>query len=614
MGLFLGGVIFGATAPVSGSGEAAAKATASKKSKSRKAKPTAVGEAAARSALVTGSVELASAPTRAGVAATSGVAPVQRSVTSEPTNLVWVAPLTPSALSAASEAEAPPPPGSTAMEGDVGGAAGSTNLAVADPAPIEGAPREVILSMTDIMGVALDESPDVMLEKLPLERAEAWLKLQRSTFEPRFAAGATYAESDRIQNYWDYSYLRPAEKFLRLDQTKTKRYAAGVTGKLPIGTTLSFDVDYVDTDSSQWDRVNSQGNYIYPYRETSDGRAGLTVTQPLLRGFGPQNTLSEIRVARASLASADVTWRQTLARRLSGIARAYLDLYAAYDDLDMVRQLEVKIRDAVAKGEAEEADVQQWVEAREAAQEKIESLQKQLIRQTREREQWWKDQPEYWIRPLEVQPAACPVVPQNEELMALVMQAPDYQLAASRVEQAWHRLRKAKSEMLPKVDIFGRAALAGFGEDTDAVWQDMEDQNRRDWSAGVKVEIGLGGDISAQAKRDQYDVDHRTAEEGLKNLEYDLREQFKGAFEACVDAFAAYEKARDARRTGESYAVDRPEYYRTLRQGEIRALALYERSIITLELLQGKFPERYGVRFVDRGEVSSGLARAGKGE
>ena len=128
----------------------------------------------------------------------------------------------------------------------------------------------------------------------------------------------TYSQSDRIQNYWDYSYLRPAEKFLRLDQMRTKRYTGGVTGKLPIGTQVSVDVDYVDTDSSQWDRVNSLGQYIYPYRETSDGRAGVTLTQPLLRGFGPAANLSEIRVARASLAAADIAWRQSLARRLAG--------------------------------------------------------------------------------------------------------------------------------------------------------------------------------------------------------------------------------------------------------------------------------------------------------
>ncbi len=525
--------------------------------------------------------------------------------------MVWVAPLTPSALSAASDAPAPVP--AVPVADAVGGVSAEAAAPVeAAPEAVEGAPREMILSITDLMGVALDESPDVVLEKMPLETAEAWLDLQRSTFEPRLAAGATYAESDRIQNYWDYSYLRPAERFLRLDQMKTKRYTAGVTGKLPIGTQLSLDVDYVDTDSSQWDRVNSLGNFIYPYRETSDGRVGLTVTQPLLRGFGPQNSLSEIRVARASLESADVTWRQSLARRLAGIARSYIELFAAYDDLDMVRQLEVKVRDAVAKGEAEETDVQQWEGARKDAEEKIETLQKQLIRQTRKREEWWKDTPEYWIRPLELQPAACPVVPQNGDLMALVFESPDYRLAQSRVEQAWHRLRKAKNEMLPKVDVFGRAGLAGFGEDTDAVWKDMEDQNRRDWAMGVKVEIGLGGDLSAQAKRDQYDVTHRTAEESLKNLEYDLREQFKGAFEACVDAFSAFEKARDSRRAGESYAGDRPEYYRTLRQAEIRALGLYERSIITLELLQGKFPERYGVRFVERGEVSSGLAGVDK--
>lgn len=526
----------------------------------------------------------------------------ERAVSSEPTNLVWVAPLTSSALTAAATAELP-----------VGGAdaeaeAVATNRVEVSREPVEGAPREVMVSITDIMAVALAQSPDVMMEKLPLERAESWLKLQRGIFEPRLSATAGYTESDRIQNYWDYNYLRPGEKFLRTDQTRTKSVTAGVNSKLPIGTSVSLDATYGETDSSMWDRTDRLGKYIYPYRETADGRAALTVTQPLLRGFGAQYTMSEIRVARASLETADISWRQSLARRLSGIARAYLDLHAAYDDFDMVRQFEAKARDALAKGEAEETDVQQWAEAREAAAKKISDLQRQLIRQTRERDEWWKDQPEQWVRPLEIHPAACPAVPQNGNLMALVLQAPDYQVAKMRMDSAMHRLRKAKSDLLPKVDVYGRAGLAGFGEDTDAVWEGIENQDRTDWSMGVRVEIGLGGDVSAQAKRDQYNVDYRTAEESLKNLEYDLREQFKGAFEACVDAFAAYEKARDARRVGESYASDRPEYYRTLRQGEIRALALYERSVITLELLQGKFPERYGVRFVERGEVSSGLA------
>lgn len=544
------------------------------------------------------------------IEATNAVAKraVVKTTPSEETNMVWVAPLTPSALSVASEAPPPPPTVSATNGVTSADAVSKTNRVVGLSEPIMGAPREVILSMTDLMGVALDESPDVLIEKLPLERAEAWLKLQRSTFEPRFSGSGTYGETDRIQNYWDYSYLRPGERFLRIDETRTKRVTGGITGKLPIGTTLSLDTDYSELDSSQWDRVNSLGVPIYPYHETAEGRSGLTLTQPLLRGFGPQANLSEIRVARASLASADVTWRQSLARRLSGIARAYLDLYAAYDDMDMVRQLEMKMRDAAAKGEASESDVQQWIEARETAAKRIDTLQKQMIRQTRDREEWWKEQPEYWIRPLEVLPAACPIVPKNDELMSLVVAAPDYQLAQSRVEQAWHRLRKAKNELLPKVDVFGRAGLGGFGEDTDAVWKQLEDQDRQDWSMGVRVEIGLGGDIAAQAKRDQYDVDLRTAEEALKNLEFDLREQLKGAFEACVDAFSAYEKARDARRVAESYAVDRPEYYRTLRQAEIRSLGLYERAIISLELLEGRFPERYGVRFVEKGQVSAGLA------
>ena len=80
---------------------------------------------------------------------------------------------------------------------------------------------------------------------------------------------------------------------------------------------------------------NSNRNMINPYVTSS---LGVTVSQPLLRGFGSDLNRRFIRIARNSEKISDYVFRQQVISTVSGVIRLYTDLVSLNEDLRVKRQ------------------------------------------------------------------------------------------------------------------------------------------------------------------------------------------------------------------------------------------------------------------------------------
>jgi outer membrane protein TolC len=80
---------------------------------------------------------------------------------------------------------------------------------------------------------------------------------------------------------------------------------------------------------------NSLRSTLNPYKTSS---LGLTLTQPLLRGFGAQMNRRFIRIAQNSRKVTDLVFRQQAIDTVSGVIRLYYDLVSLNEDVGVKRQ------------------------------------------------------------------------------------------------------------------------------------------------------------------------------------------------------------------------------------------------------------------------------------
>lgn len=104
---------------------------------------------------------------------------------------------------------------------------------------------------------------------------------------------------------------------------------AGITLGLATGAQVS-----VDFNNSRYS--TNSGRYTYNPFVTSS--LNLTITQPILRGFGAGLNTRFIRIARNNRTVADLIFRQQVIDTVAGIARLYTDLVSLNEDLKVKRE------------------------------------------------------------------------------------------------------------------------------------------------------------------------------------------------------------------------------------------------------------------------------------
>ncbi len=197
------------------------------------------------------------------------------------------------------------------------------------------------LTLKQCIRLALEASPGLQVSRLRRQQARLTIGAARGAFFPvissslsfRRGVGATpYAYSDSDGLY---------------DQT-TFGYGAGVSGLLPIGATydLALSSEVLWTDMS--------GTLLSPQHINA---LTLTVTQPLLRGWGLTTNLGPLRAARVDLRVSQQRHRARVDALLLRVATRYwtlvdrrANLATLEGSLGLARDLQGRIRARVDAG------------------------------------------------------------------------------------------------------------------------------------------------------------------------------------------------------------------------------------------------------------------------
>jgi outer membrane protein TolC len=357
-------------------------------------------------------------------------------------------------------------------------------------------------------------------------------------------------------------------------------YSMGVSQSFPTGTNVSLNFN----DSLT--RSNALGLYqqFNPY---SSGYMSLTVTQPLLQGFGLAANTRYIRVAKNSLRISDLTFKQSVMYTVSQVAAGYWDLVAYVENVkvkqealavarklyeDNKKQVEIGTLAPieVVSAEAEVASNEQQVVNAETQLLQQETALKNALSRTGISSPSVADAhiiPTDHITVPEVEP----VVPIQDLVAQAVQDRPEVAESRISIDSSRIQLSGSKSQLLPSLGLYANlqnsglagqintlgingssGILPGVGVDpffiggTGSLLSQMFSRNFPSYTAAVQLTIPFRN-RSAQADYVLDTLNVRTQELSYQRQLNQIRVDVRNALIAVEQASASYQAARKAR-------------------------------------------------------------------
>jgi outer membrane protein len=334
--------------------------------------------------------------------------------------------------------------------------------------------------------------------------------------------------------------------------------------------------------------VNSLRNTYNPFTGSS---LGLTVTQPLLRGFGPSLNRRFIRIAGNNRRITSLLFEQQLIATVYGVIRLYTDLVALNED--------VKVKEeSLASAQKLFADTQAQVQEGTLAQVEttranasVFSSRQDLINSRgllEEQEAVIKsvlskrgnEDPE--VQAARIIPTDPLTIPEKEEIRPIqdllaqaVANRPDLRQAGLQIENSEIGLKGSRNAVLPEVDLVGVAqnnGLAGtanpLAQSSDAplvggygsVLDQIFTRNFPTYGIGVQVTLPIRNRV-AEADLARDEIQLRQSQIRGRQLQNQARLEVEDSVIAMRRARSSYEAAVQARvLQEESLAAERAKF------------------------------------------------------
>ncbi len=458
------------------------------------------------------------------------------------------------------------------------------------------------IGIKDAIFMALEHNPTVTIQRLREDIFQTYVSEQRSTFDPVLSGSASQTKSKGQR----FLGTRTTPVDLRQDRNQ---YSLQLSQILPFGTTIAANAAMSGTTSNL-------------YVPQASGTVGLTITQPLLQGFGFGANLANLRKANLD---ADITRAE-----LKGVAEevaaqvetGYWDVYLASQEVDIagksVALAEQQLRestDRVAVGSLPELELAtvhaELATRREAlidAQSGYEQARLRFL---------------YLLNPTDTagwnlvpQPTEHPFVP-TDSLDAVATHEEFGMRFRSDLNQARIGLKKGdidvvqtRNGLLPKLDLFVTLGRTTYAEAINNAYPDIQSPFR-DQNIGVNLMFPL----TERKPIAQYNRAKRTREQleqSVKNLErmaqFDIRSahievlRTRQQINATRVSRELQERKLDAEH--EKFRVGKSTNYLVLQaqrdftasqRDEVRSMVSYLEALVNLYLMDGTLLQRRGI-------------------
>ena len=498
-------------------------------------------------------------------------------------------------------------------------------VATGDIAP----PRE--LSIRDVVAMALENNVEIKIQRLQPELGQQQMRFARGAFDPQFSFSTQYSYSETPQNAVEYISTGGLTGGFNDPRTYTAEnfflnWQLG--GKTPIGTQYSVGLNQLQSRND----INIQipPSLFFPEYTSV---LGLTLTQPLLKGAGTAVNLAELRVARVQKQIGWYDWQQQLINSLSRTISLYLDLLFASENLKVregavrtARLLEEQNIRRVRAGKMRPSDV--WeaqtsvannadvaLRASSVFLEAQNSLKAQIFSAAQV-----ASGPTGRLEPSDDLRIPALQLDRSRFLLEAFAKRPEYLKLQSELEKEGIKVRYARNQIYPQVDLqasYGLTGLEGnFGNSFDQVFEGQGPA----LSFGVLFSVPLGNDKelatlkSAKIKQEQavLSLDRATIDLTLDvdtamGLVETTRKQVEVAAQTTESARLTAEAQEKLLEEGKATTFDVVRLQNDFADAstrELAALANYRKAVLRLSVARGTLLEEIGVNLEKEADSS----------
>lgn len=462
------------------------------------------------------------------------------------------------------------------------------------------------LSIEQAALLALENNRDLRVNRLSPEIAATFEDIERGRFDPELFARAEFGDIESVEISRATGELFSTERQDTLAQV-------GIRQDLPTGTSIEAGV-----------RANRSLSNRTPEQQAA--RVGLTLTQSLLRGFGPGVNLARVEQARLDAVASNHELRGFVEGLLAETERAYwrhalaeAETRIFEESLGVARLQMTEVEDRIRIGVL--ADTQ-----RASAQAEVAQREQALI-DARARTTIFRLRLLRLINPdandrldttvaTTSDPRTEPVpIDDLEDRVALSRSArPELRESLVRLDQSRLETVVTRNGVLPRLDFFITIGKSGYADSFGRAFQDL-DGDSYDFSAGVDLSVALGN-RTARARERAAGTSRRQAAEAVRNLEQLIELEVRIAaaevdrarqqIAASAVTRALREEALRAEterfRVGSSTTLLVAQAQRDLLESqiaEVEALVAYRLALIELHLAEGTLTQRRGLDLPD---------------
>lgn len=383
------------------------------------------------------------------------------------------------------------------------------------------------ITLQDALGRAFEHNLEVKFDKVDIKIERARLRFAVGAFDPVFTVSATRQSIQRPDNTANLtqadSLLQQAQIVAIQQNTRAIQLATGQT-PTPITNTAAPRVAIFDFDQDQYEsglqfrtpigtriQFNARNSKL---RSTFDGDrrqitpyftafGGVEVRQPLLKDFGPNANLSDVRIGRINTRVAEMTWEKKLSDTTQNVMSTYFDMLFTFADLAVKQdaiaadeKLVTQNQRRVDLGFMSPIDVQQARAAVSQDREQLLLAKNQFMERQFLLKRLILD--DYKLGDSQVfVPTALPDLPfpkiDRPALLATAFaRRLDYRGAITEAEVQDVRLKFAKNQELPQLDLVGSFGYNGLAFDYSTARQKAYHTQAPEWTAGIQLSIPLG--------------------------------------------------------------------------------------------------------------------------
>lgn len=490
------------------------------------------------------------------------------------------------------------------------------------------------VSLRDVVRMALENNVEVKVQRLQPELGEQQMRFAAGAFDPEFGFQTQYSYSSIPQN--TQQFISTGGEIVGVNDPRTftqdnVSFNWQLAGKTPLGTRYSAGLNQLQARNDL--NIQIPPSLFFPEYTTV---VGLTVTQPLLKNFGPAANLAELRVARLQKKIGWYEWQQQIIRSLSQSLGLYFDLVYTVENLRVrqsavhaARMLERQNIQRVEVGKMRPSDVwQAQTSVANNADLALRSMNAYIETQNQLKAQILSSEtiasgPTGRLEPsdsLEIPPVE---IDRNKFLSEAFRKRPEYLRIQSIVEQEGIKVRFARNQVYPQVDLQASYGLTGLEGSFGNSFNQTFNEGGPALAAGVIVSIPLGS-VKERANLQSAKYRQQQASLSLQKVANDVVLDIDTALSIYrttkEQVTAASETTRTARLTAEAQeklleegkattfdVVRLQNDYADARTRELAALANHRKAILRLAVARGTLLQELGVDLVQEADKTRPL-------